>query len=51
MKGTEHMTSEDRLPAVNRELWDSYKYRNNVPLQGLPGNPKPIISGYENWLG
>ncbi len=35
------------LPAVNRELWDSYKYRDNVPLEGLAIDGKPALTGID----
>lgn len=41
------MSAEDRLPAVNRELWDDYKYKNNVPLQGLAINGRPALTGID----
>lgn len=39
--------SSDRLPAVNRELWESYKYKDNVPLQGLAINGRPALTGID----
>ena len=41
------MTGEDRLPPVNRELWDTYKYRDNVPLQGLAIQGRPALTGID----
>ena len=35
------------LPAVNRELWDSYKYKDNVPLEGLAIEGKPALTGID----
>jgi uridine phosphorylase len=35
------------LPAVNRELWESYKYKNNVPLRGLAINGRPALTGID----
>jgi len=41
------MSTSDRLPAVNRELWDSYKYRDNVPLEGLAIGGRPALTGID----
>jgi len=41
------MTPDDRLPAVNRELWSDYKYRDNVPLRGLTINGRPALTGVD----
>lgn len=37
----------DSLPAVNRELWSTYKYRNNVPLRGLEIDGRPALTGID----
>lgn len=39
--------SADRLPPVNRELWDSYKYKDNVPLEGLVIKGRPALTGVD----
>ncbi|MBM7044743.1 MULTISPECIES: nucleoside phosphorylase [Rhizobium] len=41
--------SEDlsHLPSVSRETWESYKYRNNVPLRGLQINGRPALTGID----
>lgn len=41
--------SEDlsHLPPVSRETWESYKYRNNVPLRGLQIDGLPALTGID----
>lgn len=41
--------SEDlsHLPPVSRETWESYKYRNNVPLRGLQIDGRPALTGID----
>ncbi|SDN78843.1 nucleoside phosphorylase [Ensifer sp. YR511] len=35
------------LPAVSRETWEAYKYRNNVPLRGLQIDGRPALTGID----
>lgn len=37
----------DKLPPVHRELWSEYKYRNNVPLEGLTIDRRPALTGID----
>jgi uridine phosphorylase len=37
----------DALPPVNRRIWDSYTYRNNVDLRGLTIDGKPGLTGID----
>ena len=37
----------DRLPKVNRELWENYKYRDNVPLRGLMIEGMPALTAID----
>ncbi|MCX5494025.1 nucleoside phosphorylase [Kaistia dalseonensis] len=41
------MSKYDHLPAVNRETWGNYKYRDNVPLEGLMIDGKPALTGID----
>jgi uridine phosphorylase len=35
------------LSAINRETWESYKYRHHVPLRGLTINGRPALTGID----
>lgn len=35
------------LPPVSRETWETYKYRNNVPLRGLQIDGRPALTGID----
>lgn len=41
------MTETVSIPAVHRELWDRYRYRDNVPLQGLAIDGRPALTGID----